>query len=480
MIDSLLHPVTLVGVFATFSFIHLVLFAYYPKQRSNLYFGMLSGGTALLVFADQGSELVGPELRSLLVHTIPIWGTLVSLSGIAFGHELLGVRRSRAFTIFALASVPLIVLAWLATGWPFALLMVYWTLGCLELVRIAVVGAMNSERIRFEGAWVILVGFVPASLAGIYQFSAALGVIPSFLWDADLPMPYYMVLILMASMSIFIGRSMAATNRDLGVQLEQVQSLSEKTLRQEVERVRLESENERTSLELEEARQLQLSMLPRALPSVDGLDIAVRMITATEVGGDYYDFDEHDDGSLTIAIGDATGHGMRAGTMVVAAKALFRSVAPGSGLGPRLTAASRTLRSMGFGRMNMALTLLRLRGRAFEVASAGMPFPLVRRSDGAVDEIATGGPPLGTIAAEYPVRRFELDPGDTLLLTSDGLPELMGADDEMVGYERLARWFQGVSGSAEAVLSQLEARAGEWRGHRAIQDDITLVVIRAV
>ncbi len=480
MIDSLLHPVSLVGVFATFSFVHLLLFAFDSEQRSNLYFGILAGGTAMLVLADQGSEMVQPGLRPLLIDTIPIWGTLVSLSGIAFGHHLLGLKRPLAYGLYAVASVPLIVIAWLATGWPYALLMVYWMIGCLELVRIAVTGALHPERIRFDGAWVILVGLVPGSLTGIYQFAVALGLIPEFLWDADIPMPYYMVLFLMASMSIFIGRTMAATNRDLAIQLEQVQSLSEKTLRQEVERVRLAAENERTSRELEAARQLQLSMLPRVLPSVEGLDIAVRMTTATEVGGDYYDFDEGGDGSLTIAVGDATGHGMQAGTMVVAAKALVRSGAQRAGLGERLTAASRTLRGMGFGRMNMALTLLRLHGQMVEVASAGMPFPLIRKRDGTLEEIAGGGPPLGTIVADYPVRRFELGSGDTLLLMSDGLPELMNADGEMVGYERLGQWYQAVNGSAEAVLAHLDTQTETWRGDREIQDDITLVVIRAL
>jgi len=89
----------------------------------------------------------------------------------------------------------------------------------------------------------------------------------------------------------------------------------------------LEAENERKSQELEEARELQLSMLPKELPQLPYLDIAVYMQTATEVGGDYYDFHVGLDGTLTVVIGDATGHGMKAGTMVTAAKSLFRSYA---------------------------------------------------------------------------------------------------------------------------------------------------------
>ena len=87
----------------------------------------------------------------------------------------------------------------------------------------------------------------------------------------------------------------------------------------------LQLENERKTKELEEARQLQLSMLPKELPKLPNLDIAVYMKTATEVGGDYYDFIVGLDGTLIVAIGDATGHGMKAGTIVSMVKALFAS-----------------------------------------------------------------------------------------------------------------------------------------------------------
>ncbi len=90
----------------------------------------------------------------------------------------------------------------------------------------------------------------------------------------------------------------------------------------------VQAENERKSKELEEARNLQLSMLPRDLPQLPNLDIAVYMKTATEVGGDYYDFHIGLDGTLTVVLGDATGHGMKAGTMVTTTKSLFNVLAP--------------------------------------------------------------------------------------------------------------------------------------------------------
>ena len=68
-------------------------------------------------------------------------------------------------------------------------------------------------------------------------------------------------------------------------------------------------------------------MLPRELPVMPQLDIAVHLKTATEVGGDFYDFHLNDEGILTIIVADATGHGMQAGTMVTATKGLFQNLA---------------------------------------------------------------------------------------------------------------------------------------------------------
>jgi hypothetical protein len=85
-------------------------------------------------------------------------------------------------------------------------------------------------------------------------------------------------------------------------------------------------ENVRQKQELEDARNLQLSMLPQDKPSTPQIDISWYMETATEVGGDYYDYTLDSDGNLTIVLGDATGHGMQAGTVVTASKTLFQSM----------------------------------------------------------------------------------------------------------------------------------------------------------
>ncbi|MCP4716276.1 MAG: response regulator, partial [Deltaproteobacteria bacterium] len=100
-------------------------------------------------------------------------------------------------------------------------------------------------------------------------------------------------------------------------------SLEKKWLRdqQEAYMIRLDIENKRQADELERARQIQLSMLPTAPPILQHLDIAARQETASEVGGDYYDFFLQATGNLRVAVGDATGHGVASGLMVSMTKA---------------------------------------------------------------------------------------------------------------------------------------------------------------
>jgi serine phosphatase RsbU (regulator of sigma subunit) len=110
---------------------------------------------------------------------------------------------------------------------------------------------------------------------------------------------------------------------------QRIQEAELRAIAAEAQSKAMEAENEREKTkELEEARQLQLSMLPKDLPQLPHLDIAVYMKTATEVGGDYYDFHIGLDGTLTVVLGDATGHGMKAGTMVTTTKSLFNVLAP--------------------------------------------------------------------------------------------------------------------------------------------------------
>lgn len=269
-----------------------------------------------------------------------------------------------------------------------------------------------------------------------------------------------------------IGALAAAFNRMAGDLRENQEKL--------VEQEALRREYERKSRELEEARAFQLSLLPKTLPDHPGFEIAVSMQTATEVGGDYYDFHLSGDGVLTAAVGDATGHGARAGTMVTVVKSLFSADSGRSGPREFLAEAATAVKRMELERMAMSLTLARVEGKTLTLAAAGMPPALLyRAASKEVEEIALEGMPLGGLAYDYREIRLPLAAGDTLLLMSDGLPELQDERGEPFGYPRVRQRFQELGGKApEEVLAGLGDSARAWTGGKPPNDDVTFVVLR--
>ncbi|MFA6597475.1 MAG: SpoIIE family protein phosphatase [Ignavibacteriaceae bacterium] len=243
----------------------------------------------------------------------------------------------------------------------------------------------------------------------------------------------------------------------------------------------IQAENDRKSSELEEARQLQLSMLPKELPQLPHLDIAVYMKTATEVGGDYYDFIVGLDGTLTVAIGDATGHGMKAGTIVSMVKALFSSGGSRLDMKTFFDQSSDALKEIELGRLMMAFMMLKIKSNRLEFTNAGMP-PLFiyRKQSKTVEEIMINGMPLGAMKNfPYEIKETEIAAGDTLLLLSDGMPELKNDKDEQFGYTRLKEKFISVAEKeSEEIISYLKEEGKHWTNDKEPDDDVTFVVIK--
>ncbi len=246
-------------------------------------------------------------------------------------------------------------------------------------------------------------------------------------------------------------------------------------------RQEIEAENEQRAKELEEARQLQLSMLPMKVPQLPHVGIAAYMKPATEVGGDYYDFYVAEDGALTIAIGDATGHGLKAGTMVTATKGLFSHLAEQPDLVATLSQTSRALKRMNLRSLFMAMTLVRLRGDRLQCSVAGMPPILIyRAATHTIEEVPLHGAPLGGLS-HYVYRQVEttLDVNDVVLLMSDGLPERFNVAGEMFGYER-GKELLLVNAHAEpqAIIERLLETGEAWAAVKAADDDMTFVALK--
>ena len=247
----------------------------------------------------------------------------------------------------------------------------------------------------------------------------------------------------------------------------------------------VEAENRRKTEELEQARMIQLSLLPKSPPPTPYLEIAAYMQTATEVGGDYYDFFPQVDGSLYVVAGDATGHGISAGMMVSMTKSALKALDVQS---PHMLLAqlNHVLRAVQLERMQMALNVTYITPAEIAVSSAAMPPALLYRGanggPGEVEELLLPGLPLGGLEeADYTLRVKDFRAGDALLLLSDGLPELADARGEPLGYDAVVRCLavNGGRPAAEILEALLDLGRG-WSGGAASEDDVTLVVVRRV
>ncbi len=243
----------------------------------------------------------------------------------------------------------------------------------------------------------------------------------------------------------------------------------------------LHAENERKSRELEDARRLQLSMLPEVLPQSRFVTVAAYMETATEVGGDYYDAARSDDDTLTLCIGDATGHGTRAGLLVTAVKSLFNLMSNEEDLTLMMQRCSAAIKKMNLPRLYMAFAMVRLKDQTLELVGAGMPPALIYRSkSGKVESIDLKGMPLGSVP-DYPYVKNTVTLGDNdiVLLMTDGFPELISGNGKMLGYETAAGLLASARTlSPESIIKRFREAAHEWIQTGRPNDDMTFVVLK--
>ncbi len=244
----------------------------------------------------------------------------------------------------------------------------------------------------------------------------------------------------------------------------------------------LEKENQRKTEELEKARGLQLALLPKEIPQTDQLDIAAYMNTAVEVGGDYYDFYKGENGDLTTIIGDAAGHGLEAGMMVSATKSLVSSLIHEDVLTNIFTKTNKIFKNLNFRNMFMALQIVRIRNMHLEICSAGMPPAIIYRHEkNEVEEISQNAMPLGAFL-NFPYKSIttKMNPGDCIMLMTDGFPERFNENEEMCGYGKpKSILMESHNLSAKEIIDYLINTGNNWAGKAPQSDDITFIIIKA-
>jgi serine phosphatase RsbU (regulator of sigma subunit) len=242
----------------------------------------------------------------------------------------------------------------------------------------------------------------------------------------------------------------------------------------------IEQENQRRAEEIDAAKRLQMYMLPVHPPKHAYIQMSMYLQTYAEVGGDYYDYLENDNGDFYIIIGDATGHGVMAGTVVAVAKSYFHTFGPIMEPADLLQQMSDGIRNLKVRNLYMGLTLLRIRGHELTIASSGMP-PLLRytAAEDKVDMMVFKGPFMGSsIAWDIRTETFSMAAGDGLLLLSDGLIELYNKNRDMMGIDQVVeRYQQSAQATTEEVIQNMVALKLEWTAGE-INDDITLISLK--
>ncbi|MEE8522750.1 MAG: SpoIIE family protein phosphatase [Thermoanaerobaculia bacterium] len=234
------------------------------------------------------------------------------------------------------------------------------------------------------------------------------------------------------------------------------------------------------------AQDLQRSILPAAAPQVPGLTVAHVYRPSNEIGGDFYDFYDLGGGRLLVAVGDASGHGIDSSMVSSMAKsAVYMQIATGrgerpGGLAEAMAQINRMMCDTLGRRRLMTLTLLEIDtgGQRISWVNAGHVYPLLRRGD-RVRELEQPGYPLGVRREMvYQVDDQALEPGDLLILLTDGYVEALDGAGEPLGWEPLTdRLCSSRAAGVEALLAEITGDLDHHLQGASPQDDVTLIAL---
>lgn len=241
--------------------------------------------------------------------------------------------------------------------------------------------------------------------------------------------------------------------------------------------------NDKIKKELAAARNIQLSLLPKELPSDPSFEIAALYEPLDDVGGDWYYAERDESGDLAIQIADATGHGLSAAFVCSMAKLSMTAVTSREP-GKLMTGMNRLLSpQMPEGMFITAFSCLYSPSSgALSFARAGHPPGLLlRAASGKVEELKGQGFALGFFEdSDYQSEQVVLEPGDVVLIMTDGIPEAQNLKGDTYGSERIIEEMSKLkeSGDPVAVLEAVLADFDDFRQGKRLNDDLTMIALK--
>ncbi|MFC1715371.1 PP2C family protein-serine/threonine phosphatase [Candidatus Poribacteria bacterium] len=248
-------------------------------------------------------------------------------------------------------------------------------------------------------------------------------------------------------------------------------------------RRRDEAEKQRLNGEVQRAREVQMGLLPQSQPQIEGLDIYGVCHSASEVGGDFFDYLRLGTGKSCLALGDVSGKGMKGAMNAVMAYGMLhaqtRTYSSAAATISELNAAlAARFEETTF--TTLSLGIIDTEAKEIQLCNAGNPYPILLRA-GKASLLELSGMPLGIISEiEYDETVIALMPGDVLVFYSDGISEAMTSDERMYGMDTLKELIENLplDINAQAIVERILQEVREFVGDFPQSDDMTVIVLR--
>jgi sigma-B regulation protein RsbU (phosphoserine phosphatase) len=246
-------------------------------------------------------------------------------------------------------------------------------------------------------------------------------------------------------------------------------------------------ENARVLRDMELAKQIQLSLLPDAPPTMPGVSFACRCIPAAHVGGDYYDFFQRGENSVDIVMADVSGHSVGAALIMVETRSVLRAQVHSSTSGTAILATLNELLYEDLTRAELFITMFYMKydatSRRLSYANAGHNPPLLlRKGVMSCTELDAEGLILGVYrSVMFEEKNIQLLKGDLLFIYTDGIIEADNGEGQLFGVGRLCSILTEVfEDEPEAIIERVLKEVAQYTLTSSLQDDISIIVMKVV